>query len=1071
MVIAPAFYASCALVVTAPRDARGQESRVLNPRRLTRTVPLIDGHDLQFRRVSAEGLSQTRVAQIAQDDQGFLWFGTQRGLYRYDGHALQVFRHVASREHTMSGVYVYSLAKGRRNTLWVGSDGFLDRLDPRREQFTQQAIHAEGTQARPIVNISCVIEDPSGTLWLCTRGGLYRIDPGTPQAMVLRHRAGDPRSLSSDAIQFVGDDGRGSLWVGTSAGLDLLDRSSNEVVSHLPLSASTRMVVHEDRHGVVWIVHGDDGELSAFDRSANTLTAWHPANLVAGTAPVRFSAVLEDRDGTMWFGTLNHGVLKFDRAQNLLVRYTTDPSNQYSLSDRRVNALYQDREGLIWTGLHQSAPNYFVPRAPSFQGIQFAGRQSTLVSTILEDRAGLLWLGLDLGMKTLDAKRREYRDVPGLERIETTSIVEGAPGVYWIGTAGQGLRQFDQRSGRMKTFRHAPRRASSLPSDFVERVTLDTKGAVWAVTWRGLAKWEPESDRFETLRPEGAPEELTMHTAMFARNGTVWMGSNLGVHRFDPATRTFRWFRHARGDETSLSNDRVNSILESSDGSVWIGTQIGLDHWDASGKPISRYGPQSGIPGTAVSCILEDDARQLWMSTDLGIARLNVTTGVFTPYGTADGLPGVNMTGWNSCTRAKSGEMLFAGFAGAVGFFPQRVVERDYAIPVVITRFRLLDATFDEGGRRVSSLTVGGTEEIRLQPSQGKFSVEFAAPSFLSPETNRVRYRLDGLQEEWTEVYGGQREATYMALPPGTYTFEVQGASGHGPWSASAAPLRLVMLPPWWKRAWFFVLASLGVAGALFLAYRMRVRQLAHAYNVRHEERWAERTRIARELHDTLLQGFQGVMFHLQAVRDMLPDQPAKAIPVLDSALVRGEAAIDDARSAVGDLRSPERVHRDLRSGVAALAAAAAQLPNAGTNPSWDVQVKGRAREIPGTILYELYQVTQEAIGNAFRHARADHINVEILYDTNRLWIVVADDGVGCDEHILSPGQRPGHFGVQGMRERVERLGGEVTLRSRPREGTRVEVSVPATVAYRKASGGIGRLMWATYRRRKAEHD
>lgn len=1060
----------CVLCAAAALAGAGQvdttpPGRLLNPHRLTRKVALIDGHDLQFRRVTAEGLSRTRVAQIVQDDKGFMWFGTQRGLHRYDGHELRVFRYDSHRKNSLSGVYVYSLLRDRANTLWVGSDGFLDRFDPRSETFTQHGVMPEGEDPGPM-NVSCMSQDASGMLWLCTRSGLYRVDPRTQRTILLRHRPEDPSSLASDSIQFVGEDRRGALWVGTAAGLDLLDRTSQKVVSHLRLSESQRgMAFHEDRFGVFWIIHGAEGQLAVFDRTASELSTWRPSSSDADAGPVMFSTMLEDRDGTMWFGTLNHGVLKFDRGQHRFIRYTTDPTDPHSLSDRRVNVLYQDQEGLIWAGLHQSEPNYFLPRPPPFQSIQVAGRQSALVSAILQDRSGLVWLGLDRGVSTLDRKTWAYRDLPALRGDETTSVVESSPGVFWIGTAGQGLRQYDQRTGRVRRFRHEPRRAASLPSDFVEQVKLDTHGAVWAVTWRGLARWEPASERFVTYMPAEAPQELTLHTATFARNGIIWIGSNLGLHRFDPVAHTFQWFRHDKGNATSLSNDRVNSIHEAADGSVWIGTQSGLDHWDSHARPVRHYTQEDGLPGSTVSCILEDDARQLWMSTDRGISRLDTTTGAFKAYGTAEGLPGVNMTGWGSCARAESGEMFFAGFAGAAAFFPRMIADRDYVPPAVLTRFRLLDSAFEVDGERASTVPIGDTSELRLRPSQGKFSIEFAALSFLSPETNRLRYRLQGLQEEWTEVRSDQRVATYMALPVGSYSFQVQGATGHGPWSSSPATLRIVMLPPWWTSRPFYLLASVVATATLFIAYRLRVRQLTHAYNVRLEERWAERTRIARELHDTLLQGFQGLMFRLQAVRDLLPAQPAKAIPVLDMALLKGEEAIDEARSAVSDLRSSEKVDQNVEAGIAAIAVAAAHLCKEGKAPSWEQVTKGRVREIHRTVLYELYQVTQEALSNAFRHARARNITVEVRYGVDTLRITVADDGVGFDEALLASERCQGHWGVQGMKERIERLGGRMALRSRPLEGTAVVLSVPAAVAYREVSlvGHIGTLLlWGT---------
>lgn len=1044
--------------------------RVLQPQRHTRDVPLVDGYDLHFKRVAIDGLSQTRVAQIVQDEKGFMWFGTQHGLYRYDGHELRVFRHEARRRTSLSGVYVYSLLRDRANTLWVGNDDFLDRFQPATESVTQYSLTPDNDRAGP-ANVSCMNQDSSGALWLCTRNGLYRLDPASQRSLAVRHDPADPSSLSSNAVQFVGEDRRGALWVGTGKGFDLLHPDSHAVTQRLPLPVSLHgMSFHEDRFGGRWMIYGADGQLATLNPEGSVLSTWRPISKNADAGAVSFSTMLEDRDGTMWFGTLNHGILMFDRGRQRFVRYTARPSDPNSLSDRRVTVLYQDREGLIWAGLHQAEPNYFSPRPPVFRAVRVDGRQSALVSAILEDDEGQVWLGFDRGLGTLDRTTGDYRDVAAFRSDETTSMVQDADGALWIGTAGQGLKQYDPRTGAVKIYRHDPESTASLPSNYVEQVTRDRSGRVWAVTWRGLARWEPDGGAFLTYMPEAAPEGLTFHTATFGRNGVIWIGSNLGLHRFDPETQRFQWFRHDKRDPQSLSNDRVNSIHEAADGTLWIGTQNGLDHWDANASPLAHYADSDGLSGNTVSCILEDEARRLWISTNRGISRLDIATGQFKAYGTAEGLPGVNLTGWGGCSRAASGEMFFAGFAGAAAFFPHADTQQDYLPPAVLTSLRLFDAEFSEDGSPVKAIS--HTSAVTLLPRQNKFSIEFAALSFLSPGTNRFRYRMQGMQDEWIDARGDQRVATYMALPPGSYSFQVQAATAHGPWNAAAATLNIVMLPPWWRSWPFYFGMTLAAIAAMSVAYRVRVRQLSHNYNVRLEERSAERTRIARELHDTLLQSFQGLMFRLQAVRDLLPLQPEKAMPVLDTALQRGEDAIDQARNAVGGLRSAETVNPNLDSGLAALAATAAHLCREQTTPSWELVTRGRARDIPGPVLYEVYQVVQEALGNAFRHARARRIMVSVRYGVGTLSIGVSDDGVGFDG-AAPPGSDRGHWGLQCMQERVEKLGGRLTLRTRPAEGTMVEVAVPAAVAYREASvfSYAGALLWSATSWRSRSRD
>lgn len=1035
--------------------------QILTPRRLTISVPVVDGHDLQFKRMLAPGLSQTRVAQIVQDDKGFMWFGTQNGLHRYDGYSLKVFRHDPQRSNSLSGVFIYSLLRDRAGALWVGSDDGIDRFDPVTETFERFTV--EGTGASP-TNVAGLSQDSAGTIWLSTLGGLYRFNSTPDRATILRHDPRDASTLSSSLIQFVGEDARGDLWVATSAGLDQLDRSTQKVLSHLPLPGSHRaLLFHQDRRGKFWIIHGSEGRLSLFDRDANELSTWMPTSGAADASPISFNTMLEDRDGTMWFGTLNQGLLKFDRDHGTFIRYLPHAADPNSLSDRRVNVLYQDHEGLIWAGLHQAAPNYFLPNPPAFQRLQPITRSSSLVSSVLRDRSGLVWLGLDRGLVTLDRSSWTYAEHPLFRSEETTSMVESEPGVFWIGTAGQGLKRYDRRTGRVTTYRHDPDVPESLPSDFVEQVKLDPKGAVWAVTWRGLARWDPLADRFANFLPNDAPSGLTLHTVTFGSGGVMWIGSNLGLHRVNAGRDHVDWFRHDRTRAGSLSNDRVNAIHEAPDGSVWIGTQNGLDHWDANARPIHRYTEADGLAGNTVSCILEDETHRLWVSTNRGISRLDGTSGAFTSYGTADGLPGVNMTGWGSCSTSDSGEMFFAGFAGAAAFVPVRVRDRVYTPPPVLTHLRLLDASSPVENETSLPSAISYTTGIRLKPSQDKFSIEFAALSFLSPETNRFRYRMQGLQEEWTEVGSDQRVATFMSLPAGTYAFELQSAASHGPWSAAVATLQIVMLPPWWNTWSFYACVAIFAIASLGLAYRLRVRQLSRAYNVRLEERWAERTRIARELHDTLLQSFQGLMFRLQTVRNLLPSQPDEAITVLDPALLHGDHAIDEARNAVDGLRGSEKVVADLESGLTAIAAAISDVSEPAQKPSWTVVATGRAREVRRTVLYELYQVAQEALSNAFRHARSRAIAVEVQYRITELRITVTDDGVGFDDAIEEAEQSRRHWGLQGMRERVERLGGQLSVRTRPGCGTVVMVVVPADLVYRGQSwsGTIARrLSW-----------
>jgi ligand-binding sensor domain-containing protein/signal transduction histidine kinase len=1039
---------ACLFGITAPlwsgtsENSKGNFPHVVTPRRITRRVPLVNGSDLQFKHLRTP-LSQTRVSQIVQDQRGFLWFGTQDGLNRYDGYEVKVFRHDPRHDNSLSGVYIFSLLEDRTDGLWVGSDEFLDRFDPISETFTRYEIEAKpgSTSAS---NISYATQDTTGLIWLCTRNGLYSIDPIAHTTKVFRHDANDPSTLASDVTQFAGEDRQGNFWVGTSAGLDLFDRKSQRVIRHVPLPPSPdRMCFHEDRFGTFWIIYGTQGHLAVLDRRTNRLSNWLPTPEDArGASPIFFGTMLEDRDGTMWFGTLRNGILKFDRGQQRFVRYSARPSDPDGLSDRRVNVLYQDREGLIWAGLHQAEANYFLPRPPPFQRFRFAGQQSAMASTILEDHSGILWLGLDRGVKSLYRKTEVSEEVPQLRNDETTSMVESSPGIFWIGTAGQGLKRYDQKSGRLTTYRHDPSKGSSLPSDFIEKVTLDPTGSVWAVTWAGLARWNSITDGFTTYMPGHGPNGLNFHTVAFPRDGLIWIGSNLGLYRFDPRRNQFTTFQHDERNPNSLSNDRVNAIHETGDGSLWIGTQNGLDHFDLKGVALSHFTERDGLAGNTVSCILEDREHRLWISTNRGLSSLNTATGNFKTYGTEDGLPGPDMTGWGGCSQAKSGEMFFAGFSGATAFFPENVKDPDYVPPTVLTNLRLFSPASQIEGTAQSLKPITYTTKLVLRPSQNRFSIAFSALSFLSPASNRFRYRMQGLPDDWTEVSSNQRSATYMALPAGSYVFEVQGATSHGPWNTSGATLNIVLLPPWWKSLWFRLCAIFLAGFTLVMAYRVRVRQLAHIYNLRLEGRVAERTRIARELHDTLLQGFQGITLRMHGVSKNMPIQdPIRKM--MEEVLDRADEVMREARHRVRNLRRRTTDENDLPNRLTKFG----QDLSKDHTATFTLAIVGTPKILESTVQDEAYRLSAEALTNAFRHASASRIEVEVTYDSSALSIRVRDDGVGIDKAVLMNGQ-PGHWGLAGMRERAQAIRAELKMWSREVAGTEVELVIPASIAY-----------------------
>jgi signal transduction histidine kinase len=461
------------------------------------------------------------------------------------------------------------------------------------------------------------------------------------------------------------------------------------------------------------------------------------------------------------------------------------------------------------------------------------------------------------------------------------------------------------------------------------------------------------------------------------------------------------------------------------------------------------YYEQDGLAGNAVSCILEDTRGDLWMSTNKGLSDFNPETKTFKNYSTADGLPGDDLTGWGACFQSPTGEMFFGGYGGATAFSPNQVSDKTYVPPVVLTDFRLKGSPVEVGDRSPLKVSITEARDLTFSHDQNMFSFEFAALSFLSPQTNRYRYKLEGLDSEWHQARSERRIVTYTTLPTGAYVFRVQGATSRGPWSEPGTALRIEILPPWWATWWFRTTCAILIVLILLVAYSYRLHQIARQFELRLEERVNERTRIARELHDTLLQSFNALLLRFQTAADLLSTRPDEARRTLDSTIDQTAQALIEGRDAVQQLRPTGLATSDLVCAIGSLGQALAAGLN-GDAPAFHVEVEGTPRDLLPIARDEVYRIAGEALRNAFQHAQARQVEVEIRYDRQQLRLRIRDDGRGIDPQFLRSDGLSKHYGLRGMQERAQLLAGTLTIWSKPNSGTEIDLTVPSSGAYAK---------------------
>ncbi|MFL6602880.1 MAG: two-component regulator propeller domain-containing protein [Steroidobacteraceae bacterium] len=1018
-------------------------------------LPVTDSNDIRFSHLpGSQGLSQRRVTSILQDRQGFMWFGTQYGLNRYDGYRCKVFKHEPNDPRSLSGVSVYALFLDHFGTMWVAGGAILDKFDARTETFTHYIIHAEPAPdvANTIRNIS---EDSRGALWLSTARGLYRFDPTTGIVVRFHHDPDDPLSLSSDDVKWSGTDRAGTLWVANATGLDAFDPTSNHVTLHVPLAEPHELSFYEDKAGRFWILYASGDGLALLDRQQRRLTRYSWASVATRDLALTGAiSMVEDRVGNLWIGTLSDGILRFEQGALRFVRYRNDAANPESLTENRITTLYQDREGDIWAGLGATEPAFIRAHPSLFRRLPFdaanrANLGETLVNTIYEDHRGILWTGTTGALNRFDRFSWTYQhyEVPGYGvASDVLTIAEDDEGQLWIGTSGQGLYRFDRDTGALRAYRHSDTDAASLSNDTVTALLSAGDHILWVATADGLNRFDTRTGHFRTYRVQVPGTAAKYPSIARDATGALWLGSfGSGLLRFDPRSGEFEIFGHRQQHGRTVSNDRVNAVFIDRTGLIWAGTQDGLDVLDPKTGQTHTFSEKDGLPSNAVACILEDSAGQLWMSTTNGLSRFDPATGEFRNFSSPDGLPGTDLTGYSACYRTSNGDMYFGGFAGAVRFSPQSLGEDTYEPPVALTRIEL-NGTPVGSGRTVQE-AVTYLQRLSLTYDQNSLSFEFTALSYAHSGSNRYRYMLEGLESGWRNVDASRRSASYTTLPPGSYVFRVQAATNRGPWSQPGVELAITIEPPWWA-TWWFRGGALAVALMLIASSHFyRVRGIRRQFELRLEERVGERTRIARELHDSLLQGFQGLLYRLQALRNLAPENFPEFVATLDAALEKGDQTIIQAREAVQDLRASGIEAGDLEAALMALREEFAQ-PNSPNQPTYRVVVEGKPRALSPLVRDDMYQVAREAFRNGYRHAHATRIEAETDYGEDVFTLRVRDDGAGIEPEVMDRGTRSGHFGLQGMRERSERAGGTLNVWSERDVGTEVEVTIPAQVAY-----------------------
>ena len=953
-----------------------------------------------------QGLPQNSVNAMLQDHNGYLWIGTFGGLARFDGERFTAFD-LASTPGFGSDT-IFSLHESRAGVLWIGTvDGGLTRL--------QNGVATTFTQrdGLPGMFVSSIREDGEGKIWINTSGGVAHFGGSKLEA--------DPTYRGRAVREFFLEARDGSMWF--RCGGDVVRFGADGSIATLHPDKPSVFLVHEARDGSVWIAFRDQYRLVRYDKGVFSYVPLPPVERseLPGEFPLFSLAMTQDADGELLLLT-PAGLVRIMDGRPKPPEALPLPANGRELP--KIRSLLEDHEGNLWVGTIGTGL-IRLRQAPLTAYGKDEGLSDSAFDSVLQDREGRIWLGGDL-LYWFDG--HGFHLFPGVKSVR--AIAQTRDGDLWFGGYG-GLYRW--RSGVLKHF--------EVNAPAVRTIYQDREGTLWI---GALTEDRPGGlYRFRDGKLEQIPGIPDVNQIIEDRDGGLWAGGIEGL-----------WY--LRGGKTVLYDKKqglpknIGDLHQDSTGTIWVSSYGGGLVRMRDGR-VKVMTTKDGLPENIMLGILEDAESNLWLSSDFGIFRISlkelnnladakISSIAPVAYGAAEGMRssesgGGSPGGW----RATDGRIWFPTLRGVVAIDPTAV--NRLPPPVVL----------EEAWANKVALELNGRTSV--PPGNNTFDFRFTALSFSAPDKVHFMYRLDPFDKDWVDA-DTRRTAHYTNMPPGQYSFRVIAANNSGIWNDQGTGVRFVLQPHFYQTNWFRALCAAFLLALLWAGYQYRVQQLSHQFALTLEARVRERTSIARDLHDTLLQSFHGLLLRFQTVSQLLPDRPIEAKEKLDTTIERAADAITEGRDTVQGLRDSTLQMNDLAQAVSTLGEELAADPANHSSPAFRVTVEGESRNLHPILRDEIYRIAGEALRNAFRHAQAQHLEVEIRYDDHQFQLHVRDDGKGMDAALVSGHEPAGHFGLNGMRERAKLIGGDLTVWSEVDAGTEVELRVPASIAYTASRRG-----------------
>jgi len=1050
----------------------------------------ISAQEIKFKKFTVEeGLSNSFVNCLLQDRTGFIWFGTDDGLNRFDGYDIKVYRNYPDDKFSLSENIIWALCEDHSGNLWIGTkSGGLNKYDPNTDRFEYWNLDSISTVE---INITTIYEDSKENIWIGTyKNGLYRLNPSQNKFDHWQNNLNNSLILSDNFITSIIEDHNSTIWIGTYNGLDkfVSDRSEKPFAQILT-----------DNNNPIWYLGKSSfPENTIWMGTLNGLIKINPTNesLTQLTLPENYglqfgssvSSVVEEEcfgERILWVGTYG-GLIRLNLTTGDKERFLQSKKADSELLSNQIQDIILDKSGVVWIAT-ENGVNSYSPKNSKFNSLS-SGRFLTEILSELSNKNlrsitqttdETIWFGTDGGLTGIKSKIETNSVIHNseLRSLNVWSLFNGSNNRLWIGTYGQGLIEFNLNTNALRSRRVENPAFSSAAYNYVKAIREDYAGQIWIGLWGGgLARLNPVTGEVEHWRNDsGNPASLSYNDVWVIsqdKKGRIWIGTNgggLDLYQGKKQNNFYNW-NSDRKNKQSLSSNSIYSICESIAGTrfddqtlLWIGTANGLNKFIIKNNPDSNnnskpkvdiiyYSVDDGLADNAIESILEDKNGNLWIGTSSGISFFNVEKELFTNYTSADGLNGSSINS-SAAFKTSDGLILFGCTNGLNYFFPDRILQSGYSPPVVITDFQILDQPEGLKNKSENRTSVFNSKSFELSHNQNDFSFQFASLDYNAPELNQYAYMLEGFDRDW--IYGGNRRfVTYTNLDPGEYTFRVKATNSDGVWSNQIAKISIVINPPFWRTWWAYTIYVIAFFSGLAVirAAEIRRRKKKEEERLRREREGARlreaelrarnieqgkeiekqkiRNRIAQDLHDEIGSNLSSISLMSELIQKG-EKLNAEAFDKINRIHKVAKKSTQSIRDIVWLTNPASDSLKDLIAKMKDVADNTLGKFNLSFNYPKDIADVN----LPPEKKRNIFLIYKEAVNNIVKHAEAKSAEINFKIQNDSIFLSISDDGKGFIISDSFDGN-----GLKNIRSRAKEINAELKFESSPGNGTLLEL-------------------------------